>query len=219
MMPLPGVVLVLLTQLQPLVIPGERLIYDVSSARFGSMGRAEFSVTELDNGNLRLAFEFETRVLLFHASDVTTSELDPANRRTVRYDKRERSPLGGRTESVVIDQRAATWTESGRTYPLASTDPLDELSFIYLIRALELGNGEERVLMRHFDQARNPVRLRATAAEDTDIIEMRAPDARQKGGESIVRFHISRDPSRVPVRIESSMPVVGRVTMTLVDRL
>ena len=218
MMPVAGTVLLLLAQMQPLIIPGERLTYDVSSSRFGDMGQAVFSVTELDNGNVQLSFEFDARVLLFRASDRTTSELDYANLRTVRYRKRERSPLGGRDEQVVIDRVARTWTEDGRVHPLASADPLDELSMIYLIRGLDLGNAEHRIVMRHFDEARNPIHLRATAAEHADIIEMRVPDPRQDHGESVLRFHISRDPARVPLRIESTMPVAGRVTMTLVNR-
>lgn len=217
MIPLPGAALLLLMPLQPLIIPGERLTYDVVSERFGGLGQAVFSATLLDNGNVRLSFEFETRVLLFRASDHTTSELDGVALRTVRYHKRERSPLGGRDEEVVIDHMRATWTEDGESHPLASAEPLDELSIIYLLRNLELENGKERVIMRHFDRARNPIRVRAVAAGHVDIVEMSVPDARQKGGVSVLRFHLSRDHRRVPLRIESSMPVAGRVTMTLAD--
>lgn len=219
MITLPGATLLLLVPLQPLIIPGERLIYDVSSARFGHMGQAEFAVSELDNGNIRLEFTFDARVLLFRASDRTVSELDAVNLRTVRYEKRERSPLGGRDESVVIDHGTSTWTQAGgSSQALASADPLDELSFIYLIRNMAMAPGEVSVLRRHFDGARNPIRLRSIAAQDVDIIEMRVPDGRQKGGESVLRFHLSRDATRVPVRIESSMPIAGRITMTLVRR-
>jgi hypothetical protein len=44
---------------------------------------------------------------------------------------------------------------------------------------------------------------------------MRVPDARQKHGFSTIRFFISDDAERVPVRIETSMPVAGQIVMTL----
>jgi hypothetical protein len=210
--------LVLGTQFQPLVIPGEVLTYEVSSARFGKMGQARFSVTTLETGAVRLAFDFDARVLLFKASDHTFSELEATSLRTLRYSKRERSPVGARDENVVIDHAASTWTDHGSVQRLASTETLDELSFIYLIRNIELAVGEERILTRHFDEARNPVKIRAVSfTEDVEVIEMSVPDKRQKSGYSVLRFHLSRDPRRIPLRIESSMPVAGKVTMNFIS--
>ena len=214
MISLLGTSLVLLAQLQALVLPGEILTYEVSSARFGRMGEARFSVSE-NEGVVRLAFDMTTKVLLLRASDHTASYLDAASLRTLRYTKRERSPLGGRDEDVAIDHAAGTWVEGGKTHPLASPDPLDELSIIYLVRNIRLRNGEERVLTRHFDTARNPIRVRSIASEQVDIVEMHVPDARQNSGVSVLRIHLSRDERSVPLVIESSMPLAGRVTMTL----
>lgn len=206
-------------QLEPLVIPGERLVYEVRSARFGGMGHAEFNTATLEDGTLRLSFDFSARVLLFKVSDHTYSELDPHTLRSRRYVKRERSPLGSRDEDVVIDQATSTWTAKGESRALASEDPLDELSIIYLIRNMQLAPGAEHVIERHFDAARNPIRVRSLteAADSVDIVEMIVPDTRQKKGSSVLRFHISRDARRVPLRIESSMPIAGRITMTLVS--
>ena len=210
--------LVAFAQIQPLVIPGERLVYAVRSARFGDMGHAQFSTATLDDGTVRLSFDFSTRVLFFKVSDRTYSELDALTLRSRRYVKRERSPLGSRDEDVVIDHAASTWTSEGRSHPLGSENPLDELSIIYLIRNIRLTPGSEHVLERHFDVARNPIHVRRvdSPADSVDIVEMVVPDARQKNGNSVLRFHLSRDARRVPLRIESSMPIVGRVVMTLV---
>lgn len=208
-----------LAQLEPLVIPGERLVYEVRSARFGDMGQAEFQTATLEDGTVRLSFDFSARVLLFKVSDHTYSELDPLTLRSRRYVKRERSPLGSRDEDVVIDHAASTWTAQGESRPLASVDPLDELSIIYLIRNMQLAPGADHVIERHFDAARNPIRVRrlVDSADSVDIVEMIVPDARQKNGSSVLRFHISRDARRLPLRIESSMPMAGRVVMTLVS--
>src|SRR5688500_17595758 len=205
--------LLMLAHWQPLVIPGERLSYDVSSARFGKLGRASFSVTRLESGTLRLAFDFEARVLFFKASDHTSSELEPITLRTLKYSKRERSPVGKRDEHVTIDHAASTWHDGRVARALASSDALDELSFIYLVRSLELAPNEERMVARHFDEARNPVRVRAIGHnEHADILEMRVPDMRQESGYSVLRFHLSKDARRLPLRIESNMPVAGRIT-------
>ena len=210
--------LVAFPQIQPLVIPGERLVYEVRSARFGEMGQAEFNTVKLVDGTVRLSFDFATRVLFFKVSDRTYSELDAGTLRSRRYVKRERSPLGSRDEDVVIDHAASRWTADGRSHTLGSEDPLDELSIIYLIRNMRLASGSDHVLERHFDAARNPIRVRRVdgPADTVDIIEMVVPDARQKNGSSVLRFHLSRDARRVPLRIESSMPMAGRVVMTMV---
>lgn len=205
-------------QVEPLVIPGERLVYEVRSARFGDMGRAEFNTATLDDGTIRLSFDFSARVLLFNVSDHTYSELDAHTLRSRRYVKRERSPIGSRDENVSIDHATSTWTSGGATKALGSENPLDELSIIYLIRNMTLTPGTDYVLVRHFDAARNPIRVRRVdaAADSVDIVEMIVPDARQKNGSTRLRFHLSRDVQRVPLRIESSMPMAGQVIMTLV---
>ena len=211
--------LLVLGQLQPLVIPGERLTYQVSSARFGDIGKAHFTVSTLVSGNIALAFDFDARVLLFKASDHTDSELDPNALRTVRYTKKERSPVTRRDEDVVIDHAQSTWQMRGKSAPLAAADALDELSLIYLIRSVELPAGQQLTMNRHFDRARNPVRLSSLPSTGKlDIIEMTVPDSRQKSGRSVLRFHLSRDARRIPMIIESTMPLAGRVTMTMLPQ-
>lgn len=206
----------LFAQTNPLIIPGERLTYEIRSTRAGTIGTAQLS-TERSDDVLRLTFETNAKVLLFKASDRTTSELEPETLRTLRYSKRERSPLGKREETVTIDYAAGTWSDGETTRQLACESPLDELSFIFLVRSITLQPGEERIITRHFDRERNPVRLRALAdaSQNYDVVEMTVPDKRQNSGVSVLRFFLTRDDRRVPARIESSMPVVGRVTMLL----
>lgn len=189
----------------PLVRAGEQLVYQVHSSRFGNIGKA---VLQVDRDTLDgapaflLSFDFNARIALFKVSDHTRSWLDATELSTLRYQKHERSPIGGRHEDVRIADVART------------TDlPLDELSFIYFIRALDLAAGDTIVVRRHFDARRNPVRI---VALGTRHYEMTVPDSRQKHGTSQLRFLISNDEARVPLRIESTMPVAGAITMTLV---
>ena|SRR5688572_22219944 len=190
---------------RPIVRPGEEIVYAVHSSRFGNIGKATLRVESdtLDGRPAyRLSFDFSARVALFKVSDHTRSWLDTEQLRTLRYSKSESSPLGGRKEDVRVGDDVAT------------SQPLDELSFIYFVRALDLPVGDTIVVNRHFDPARNPVRITAVGP---CYYEMRVPDPRQKSGSSRLRFLIADDDTRVPLRIESDMPVAGRITMTLVS--
>jgi hypothetical protein len=173
------------------------------------MGKAVFAVKETDlNGHeaLELSFDFSAKVLLFKVSDRTRSYICPETMGMFRYTKSEKSPLGGHNEDVSADP---------------SKGMLDELSFIYLVRGLDLEPGQSVEIRRHFDEARNPVVVNALpnevmAGQNVVVYEMKVRDARQKSGTSTLKFWISADAARQPLRIETTMPMAGRVTMTLV---
>jgi len=44
---------------------------------------------------------------------------------------------------------------------------------------------------------------------------MRVRDPRRYRGEGVIRIHITDDRCRLPVRIQSTMPVVGTTVLTL----
>src|SRR5690606_11555826 len=102
--------------------------------------------------------------------------------------------------------------------------PLDELSFIYFLRSLPLEEGESHALARHFDPERNPVVVRVLRRERvsvpagdfaTVVVEMRVKDQRTFAGNGALRLYLTDDARRIPVRIESSAPVVGAMTLLL----
>jgi hypothetical protein len=49
----------------------------------------------------------------------------------------------------------------------------------------------------------------------TVIVEMRVKDPRRFNGEGVIRLNLSDDANRYPVRIESSVPVLGKTVLTL----
>jgi len=213
--------------------PGEELTFSVRSSRLGGDGTAVMKVTA-DTARGRdvylMAFDFNAKVLLFKASDRTRSWFDPATRSSLRYAKRERSPLGSYDEAVEIFGEEGYWRSKDGKFDCASPDPLDELSFLYFIRTLPLEDGATYGLSRHFDQARNPVRVRVVGRKvlpdtrhegsyRTVLVEMRVPDSRQETGTSLLRVYLTDDEQRVPVRIESAMPIGGTMVMTLDSRM
>lgn len=211
-------------RMQPLLRPGEELHYQVKSSRLGDLGQATFRVSSPESfgghSAFLLSFDFSAKVALFKVTDSTRSWLCAESLSTLRYTKRERSPISRRDEDVSIDGALGQWADGKARAPLAATDPLDELSFIYLVRSLALDIGESIEVRRHFDVRRNPVRIEAVAKDvvaGTNVVVyvMRVPDPRQKNGMSTLRFFLSDDAARLPLRIESTMPMAGTITMSL----
>ena len=222
--PEPGPDSLRIANTRPLIRPGEELVFAVSSSRFGRMGTAQMRVQAADTAEgvpaYQLSFDFSARILLFKVSDHTRSWLRADSLSTVRYSKHEHSPVTSRNEDVVVDQRLGEWSDGKNWSPLGAEHPLDELSFIYLVRSLDLQVSQAVEVRRHFDAQRNPVRIeavarRVVAGRDVVVYEMHVPDPRQKNGSSTLRFFISDDDARLPMRIESSMPAAGQITMTL----
>jgi hypothetical protein len=207
---------------------GERLTYEARAGRLLS-GRAEMwiegPVDVRGVSTIVLRFAFTTKVGPFGVSDQTTSWWDPLRMATLRFEKRERHLLDRHTEEVDIDRGSGHWRAAdGREGNSPSQAPLDELSFIYLIRTLDLVRDSTLRLERHFDVDRSPTTVRLIGRDTvmtpagtfaTREVEMRVRDTQHYRGEGIIRLSLSDDACRRPVRIESSIPGAGNVVMTL----
>src|SRR5262245_20689949 len=92
--------------------PGEELVFDVQSSRFGKVGKASMRVTA---DTLRgrdvylLAFDMSAKVVVFKANDRTRSWVEPMEFATLRYTKRESSPLMKRAEDVDVFPEEHRW--------------------------------------------------------------------------------------------------------------
>ena len=177
---------------------GETLEY-VARAPHGLKGKATMwiegpqSVRGVETMVLR--FDFATKVGFVTISDRTTSWLDPRQLAVMRFDKREVRFLARHTEHVELEPASREWTEAdGRAGTSPTSQPLDELSFIYWLRTVTLGPDESLTLERHFDPARNPTVLRSLGRGHvqtplgtfvTREVEMRVRDARNYNGESL----------------------------------
>jgi hypothetical protein len=172
-----------------------------------------------------LRFELEAGKGPLRGSDRTRSWLDPQRMAALRFEKTERHPLSRHSEKAELFPETRMWVEAdGAAGQSPTAAPLDELSFIYYLRTLPLERDSIWRLDRHFDAARNPTTIRVvgrrtleTAAGSfrTVQVEMRVHDSRRYKGEGVITIDLSDDRRRLPVRIESSMPVLGRTVLTL----
>ena len=208
---------------------GEELVYRASSSRFGKLGTGVMSVAGPEEVRGRqtyvLGFDFRGRMGPAVLRDQTRSWLDPRTMASLRYRKTEKSPLGSRSQAVEMHLAERHWQAAdGEEGGMPTSTPLDELSFLFFLRTISLEEGTTYSLDRHFDARRNPVNIRvlertrvSVPAGEFDVVkvEMRVKDPGRYKGEGVIRMYITDDARRIPVRIESSMPFVGSVTLAL----
>lgn len=218
---------------QATVLPfdvGERLRYRVTLGRLGTVGEGEMSVDgpEAIRGTeaLVLRSQVSARVGFVKTTERAQSWIDPTRMTALRYVKRTQRALSRDDEQQVeLFPEERRWEDQqGHSRESPTSTPLDELSFIYYLRTLPLDADTTSSVVRHYDAARNPIAVRVVGRDTvrtsagtfpTIIVEMRVKDARRYGGEGVIRLHLSADAFRYPVRIESSIPVLGSTVLTL----
>jgi hypothetical protein len=208
---------------------GERFTYAVKVAKMGATGHGAMWIAgpEVVRGTETYVLHFDSQAGLgpFRASDKTTSWLDPQRMASLRFSKVEHHLFGSHTDDVEIYPTQRRWSAADSTSGESPTDsPLDELSFIYFIRTLPLADDSVYVVERHYDIERNPTTIRVVAHEQIDTkagtfstlkVEMRVRDPRHYKGEGTIVFNFTDDARRIPVRIESTVPVYGKTVLTL----
>ena len=208
---------------------GERLVYDGRVRGIGGRGTMWVAGPIEVRGvpTFELHFDFFARVGPLSVSQKSTSWLDPERMAAMRFQKHERRLLARHDESVELFPNERRWRASdGAAGSSPSNAPLDELSFIYFIRTLPFASDSTLRFARHFDAERNPTVVRLLGHEqvttpagsfNTVVVEMRVRDPQHYKGEGTIRFSISDDRCRLPVRIESNIPDAGNVVLTLAD--
>jgi hypothetical protein len=208
---------------------GERLTYRVSVAKLGNVGQGmmwvEGPVEIRGVTTWLLRFDFSAGKGPVKAADQTSSWLDPHRMSAQRYFKREKHMLARHEERVEIFPAEKTWADNEGSHGVSPTNaPLDELSFMYFIRTLPLADNAVYRFDRHFDVSRSPTsvtvirreRVRTGAGTfQTVLLEMRVKDPRRFKGQGVIRINLTDDEARIPVRIQSAMPVIGTAVMTL----
>lgn len=208
---------------------GERISYRARVAGVGTVGYGamwvEGPVIVRGVSTFLLRFDMTAGFGPVKASARTSSWLDAGRMTSLRFAKRERSPVANHQEEVDLYPEEALWRAAdGASGPTPSNRSLDELSFIYYIRTLPLASQAAYRHDRHFDAARNPTRVTVIRREAVDtpagkfqtiLVEMRVKDSRRYDDTGVIRINLSNDARRIPVRIASRMRVLGTVVLTL----
>ena len=208
---------------------GEKLVYSVSVKNVKTVGKGTMQVTGpvevRGTTTWLLRFDFQAGLGPIRAVDRTESWLDPARIASLRFAKHERHPLSRSDQRVELFPDERRWTaERGESGESLSDAPLDELSFIYFLRTVPLLADSTYRFDRHFESGRNPTTVRVVRREslttkagrfETVLVEMRVRDARHYQGDGVIRIHFTDDALRLPVRIESAMPVIGTAVLSL----
>ena len=208
---------------------GERLTYRVKVAMMGASGRATMWIDgPVDiRGTSVMVLHSESKAGFgpFIGSDKSTSWFDAARLASLRFVQYERHVVSKGHDSVEMNLEGRRWTAAdGRSGVSPTDEPLDALSFIYYLRTLPLDNDSLQSFTRHFDADRSPTTIRVTGRDTittpagrfaTVTVEMRVRDRKHYAGEGVIKLELSDDHRRIPVRIESRVPVVGTTVMTL----
>lgn len=208
--------------------PGEKLSFEghvSTGVKGGGVMWVEGPVEMRGTTTWLLHSDMEGRIGPLRATDRTASWLDPIGMTALRYTSRERHILSKHDDAVDIFAGERRWSAAnGAQGTVAIAAPLDELSFLYYVRTLPLTAGTSLTVARHFDVERNPTLLRVVGREEIAVgagrfraivVEMRVRDARRYRGEGTIRIHLSDDPCRLILHLESRVPDAGPATLGL----
>lgn len=202
--------------------PGERLEYAISYGPFTVPGMGQLKVegpSRLhDQDAVLLSFDIEATIAGHRVAHHARSWLSTSRFASLGYEMSEQSPIG---------RGARRWDWPGAPAPNGSALPLDELSFIYLLRTLSLPEDGSLRLDRHYEPARNPVRVRVLKRQvmvlgglpfSTVLVELRVRDPQRfaaAGGEGALRIYFTDDAARIPVRLEVPSPLGPDLVLVL----
>jgi hypothetical protein len=208
--------------------PGEQALFQV---RLGgvSVGRGSMQVLGVEKVD---GFDtFHTRMViaggipLARVDDRFDSWIDVAGLFSRRFDQDQKEIRFRRKRRYdFFPERRVFVRENGETGTLPTSEPLDDVSFLYFTRTLPLRVGESYTLNRYFKEEGNPVviqvlrRERITVPAGTFNTIVVRPIIRTRGlfgegGQAEVFF--SDDERRIPVQIRSRVPVVGSLSLHL----
>ena len=209
--------------------PGERATYEVRLGMFGDVGGASMEVLPLevlrDRHAYPLVFRLRGRVTFARVDDRLQSWMDVRNLSALRFkqDQKEVNFERHRTTDFYTDRME--WVrQNGVTGPLASNQPLDDVSFLYFIRTIPLEVGRTYSFNRYWKEDGNPVTVRVLRRE---TIEVPAGTFRTlvlqpiistdgmfgEGGEALI--YLTDDNRRLLVKMTSRVPVIGNLQLQL----
>lgn len=213
--------------------PGEDLVYQVKLGIF-SVGEGNLRVLPVDTVRGRRTYPLELRLngsAFFGAAkvrDLFQSWMDVHTLSSLRFrkDQHELSYKSQKWYEIYPDRQE--WDraepEVEESGPTISEQPLDEISFLFFIRTLDLEVGEEYTFDNYFKEDGNPLVLKVLRREvkevpagtfRTIVVQpiIQTDGLFSEGGEAEV--YLTDDDERHIVHLRSNIPVMGSITLNL----
>lgn len=216
------------TARQPLA--GERALYELRLGGHGvGSGTLEVLGVEQVSGHttLHATMQISGGLLFAKVNDRFDSWIDPDNLFSRRFVQDQRELMHSRYRSYDMAPEQKTFRlKDGREETMSSSEPLDDLSFLYYARTLDLRVGDVDTIPRYFKPGHDVI-LRVLRKEkvtvpagtyQTIVIQptiMNVGGLFGQGGEAEV--YISDDAARTVVMIKSKVPVVGSLSLHLTE--
>lgn len=211
--------------------PGERAEYSVSLGIFGNVGTASMEVVGIEqvhgHPTYHVRFDLQGKVLVGSVDDTFQSWIDVEGLFARRFHKRQEEIRYSTDrlydfypDSMIFRQRS-----TGETEPLATSEPLDDVSFLYFVRTLDLKPGRTYTLNRYYKESGNPVTLKVLRrevmlgpnGEDVPVVVVQPLIQTRglfgEGGKAEVYF--TDDDRRILVKMTSRVPIIGRLGLLL----
>jgi len=197
---------------------GEKAVYDV---KFGIVhaGTGTMEVKGIEPVRGRDAWNFAFRITggvpLYRVDDILESWVDTARFVSLRYVQDQEEGRRKRERRYEIFPERAEFQEQGKAMSPSVTDPLDDASFLYFVRTLDLEVGKEYSFDRYFKPGSNPVRIRVLRKEriqvpagrfNAIVIQpiIKTRGIFSEGGRAEV--WIADDPTRAVLQLKSKLP-------------
>lgn len=211
---------------------GETFSYRLKAEWFliSGTGTASLSVPALDtvrgNPSYQLDFRIKGGITVFKINDVQKSWLDARELFSHRFEQRLDQTGYSRDKTYEFlpdDMRFVNPANPSDSGALASSLPLDDVSFIYFNRTLPLKVGDEYTAARYFKSDGNPVTVRVLRTEritvpagefDAVVVQpiIRTKGLFGEGGEAEVWF--SNDARHIPLKVRARVSI-ATLTMEL----
>ena len=208
--------------------PGERMEYQVKFGVFNA-GSGYIAVDSIDTiagrPTYRLSMGLEAGVLFVKVKDNYQSWLDTRSLVSRHFisDLHEARYKSFKEFAIYPEERRWQQLDENRADSMSTSEPLDELSYIFWLRTLPLVVGETYTSERYFLRDGNPVVIKVLRKEvkevpagefNTIVVQpaIRTKGMFSQGGKA--EIYLSDDAARQIVYLKSDLPI-GSITLQL----
>jgi hypothetical protein len=154
---------------------GERLDYRVTYGLLGTVGQSSLVISSIDTLRGAPAYHIDFRlkgaVTFAKVDDHFQSWLDVERLHSHRFDQNQQEVNYKRHRVLDFLPAERIWKrlDNDETGPLATEQPLDEISFLYYVRTLPLVVGETYTLDLYYKESGNPVVVKVLRTEKIKV--------------------------------------------------